>query len=64
MVLCPRSSEGTKILSNDGEPVGPVSLNGTILGGTLLVKSESEWDALRNDDSKLELVLKSIGFDP
>jgi len=63
MVLCPRTSEGTKIKSVDGEFIGPISLNGTVLGGTLLVKSEVEWDALRNDESRLGDVLKSIGID-
>lgn len=64
MVLCPRASEGTKIKSNNGGDIGPVSLNGTVLGGTLLVKSEAEWDALRNDQSKLMDILAAIGFPP
>jgi ATP adenylyltransferase len=63
MVLCPRTSEGAKIKSDSGELIGPISLNGTVLGGTLLVKSEAEWDTLRNDESRLEEVLKSIGID-
>lgn len=62
MVLCPRTSEGTKILSKSGAPVGPISLNGTILGGTLLVKSEEEWDSMREDSSKLSEVLHAIGL--
>lgn len=64
MVVCPRVSEGIKIKSDKGELIGPVSLNGTVLGGTLLVKSEAEWNALRNDGTKLEEVLKSIGISP
>jgi ATP adenylyltransferase len=64
MILCPRTSEGTKIQSNDGELIGPISLNGTVLGGTLLVKSGAEWDALRSDDVKLHDVLRSVGIDP
>ena len=64
MVLCPRASEGMKIKNSNGEDIGPVSLNGTVLGGTLLVKSEVEWDALRNDQSKLMDVLAAIGFQP
>lgn len=64
MVLCPRASEGTKIKGSNGEDVGPVALNGTVLGGTLLVKSEAEWDALRDDESKLKYVLSTIGFPP
>jgi ATP adenylyltransferase len=64
MVLCPRASEGLKISNSNGEEIGPVSLNGTVLGGTLLVKSEEEWDVLRNDHSKLVDILGAIGFPP
>ncbi|KAI6716217.1 hypothetical protein JHW43_001176 [Diplocarpon mali] len=64
IVLCPRTSEGLNIKNNAGESIGPVTLNGTIVGGTLLVKSEKEWDALRNDESKLADILKAIGIPP
>ena len=64
MVLCPRAAEGMKISNNSGDEVGSVSLNGTVLGGTLLVKNEDEWDALRNDESKLKDVLSIIGIPP
>lgn len=64
MVLCPRQSEGIKVTSVDGDEVGPVALNGTLLGGTLLVKSEAEWNALRNDESKLLDILQAIGVSP
>jgi ATP adenylyltransferase len=62
MVLCPRVSEGLKVTSNSGEIIGTVALNGTVLGGTLLVKSEGEWQALRSDESKLMDILKAIGI--
>lgn len=62
MVVCPRVSEGPKIKSIDGQMIGPIALNGTVLGGTLLVKSEEEWDALRNEESKLKEVLETIGI--
>ncbi len=61
MVLCPRISEGLKVQGTHGELLGPIALNGTILGGTLLVKAEDEWDALRNDNSKLVEILNAIG---
>jgi len=64
MIICPRTCEGIYIESIDGERVGPVSLNGTVLGGTLLVKSEAEWVSLRYDKSKLKDVLNSIGINP
>ncbi|KAG4442638.1 hypothetical protein IFR05_001894 [Cadophora sp. M221] len=64
IVLCPRTSEGLKIEDSSGNIIGPIALNGTVLGGTLLVKSEEEWDVLRNDESKLIDVLKAIGLPP
>jgi ATP adenylyltransferase len=64
MVLCPRASEGMKIKDSNGEDIGLVALNGTVLGGTLLVKSEAEYSALRNDKSRLVDVLSAIGFPP
>jgi ATP adenylyltransferase len=64
MVLCPRLSEGSKIKTNNGDLVGPILLNGTILGGTLLVKNEQEWDAFRNDEEKLKDILLAIGVPP
>jgi ATP adenylyltransferase len=61
MVLCLRLSEGLEIKDSTGNPIGPISLNGTILGGTLLVKTEQEWDTLRNDEQKLKDILQAIG---
>jgi ATP adenylyltransferase len=62
IVLCPRTSEGTKIEGSQGELIGPISLNGTVLGGTFLVKTEIEWNALKSDESRLMGILKSIGI--
>ncbi|KAF7901675.1 uncharacterized protein EAF01_006974 [Botrytis porri] len=64
MVLCPRTSEGLEIMDTDGKIVGSVALNGTLLAGTLLVKSEIEWDAIRRDEGILVNVLKAIGVPP
>lgn len=61
LALCPRVAEGATIQSKSGEEVGPVALNGTVLGGTALVKNEAEWDALREDPEKLLGVLSKIG---
>lgn len=63
-VLCPRTNEGIKIESSNGEMLGPIALNGTVLGGTLLVKTESEWDTLKSETSKLMQILTSIGIPP
>jgi ATP adenylyltransferase len=64
MVLCPRASDGVEIKNSSGEPIGLVSLNGSLLGGTILTKSEAEFHALRNDESMLRDVLRAIGFPP
>ncbi|KAI1376729.1 HIT-like protein [Hypoxylon crocopeplum] len=62
MALCPRAAEGAMLKNKSGEDVGLVSLNGTVLAGTALVKNQAEWDALREDPDMLLDVLKSIGL--
>ncbi|KAH7409412.1 Ap4A phosphorylase-like protein II [Cadophora sp. MPI-SDFR-AT-0126] len=64
IILCPRASEGLKIGGTSDNMIGPIALNGTVLGGTLLVKSKEEWEALRNDESKLTDILQAIGITP
>lgn len=62
LVICPRLSEGSEIKSSDtSSPVGSLALNGTVLAGTALVKSEAEWEALKESPSGLLAVLRSIG---
>lgn len=62
MVLCPRAAEGAAVTDAQGKEVGAISLNGTVLAGTALVKNEAEWDALRNDPTQLVKVLGQIGL--
>lgn len=70
MALCPRLAEGSDIYSDvgsgdadeAGSVVGKVELNGTVLAGTALVKSEAEWNALRRDPGQLLHVLSKIGI--
>jgi sulfate adenylyltransferase (ADP) / ATP adenylyltransferase len=64
MALCPRTSEGALIREPTGQEAGAVSLNGTVLGGTALVKNQAEWDVLRKDPGLLLTVLKGIGIPP
>ncbi|KAL5612694.1 hypothetical protein BROUX41_004217 [Berkeleyomyces rouxiae] len=59
MAVCPRVAEGAEICVQNGQ--GKLQLNGTLLAGTALVKSESEWDALRQDPRLFENVLSKIG---
>ncbi|KAH7170164.1 HIT-like domain-containing protein [Dactylonectria macrodidyma] len=62
LVICPRLAEGSRIVGKDGQELGTLSLNGTVLAGTALVKSEVEWEALKNDPEGLLQVLSSIGL--
>ncbi|KAH6606893.1 hypothetical protein Trco_006046 [Trichoderma cornu-damae] len=63
LVICPRLSEGSEIGGGpDGSAaIGSLALNGTVLAGTALVKSEAEWDALKTSPGGLLAVLKGIG---
>jgi sulfate adenylyltransferase (ADP) / ATP adenylyltransferase len=60
MAICPRKSESAQIpgLDDDHE----VSINGTILGGTLMVKNEKEWNTLCENPQMLDGILETIGF--
>lgn len=68
MALCPRRTEDAYIEASAAEQgtrkekLGPISLNGTILAANLMVKSEAEWDALRQDESRLRDVLEAVGL--
>ncbi|KAM3458568.1 hypothetical protein MY3296_000326 [Beauveria thailandica] len=63
LVLCPRRAEGDVVRDPDtGDVVGKVSLNGTMLAGTALVKAEAEWEALCKNPRALTTVLKSVGI--
>ncbi|KAF2709547.1 Ap4A phosphorylase-like protein II [Pleomassaria siparia CBS 279.74] len=62
MAICPRKSEGTMLRRDDGTEIGFVALNGTVLGGTLMVKYQEEWDVLRSQPEKLDSILGAIGI--
>jgi ATP adenylyltransferase len=62
MVLLPRRSEGTMLRHQDGTEIGFVALNGTTLGGTMLVKNQGEWDTLRAQPEMLDSILAAIGI--
>ncbi|KFY72837.1 hypothetical protein V499_07040 [Pseudogymnoascus sp. VKM F-103] len=64
MIILPRRAEGMAFPTGleDPKETGVVALNGTVLGGTLLVKDELEWKALREDGGKLKEVLERIGI--
>ena len=67
MMICPRRSETACVpidpaAAHDIADPGILSLNGTILAGTLMVKAEAEWDALRAQPALLTGVLRDVGF--
>ncbi|KAG9378894.1 APA2 ATP adenylyltransferase [Pyrenophora tritici-repentis] len=62
MVVIPRRAEGTMLRRDDGSEVGFVALNGTTLGGTMMVKHQDEWDMLRNNPVLLDKILGAIGI--
>jgi sulfate adenylyltransferase (ADP) / ATP adenylyltransferase len=64
MALCPRTAESTSIRDENGNEIGNVALNGTVLAGTALVKNKVEWDALRSSSTILSSVLGGIGVPP
>ncbi|KAK3495221.1 ATP adenylyltransferase-domain-containing protein [Neurospora hispaniola] len=66
MVIVPRLAEGSAITEKNPETgeevvVGKLALNGTVLAGTALVKSQREWDALRKNPEKVGELLRVIG---
>lgn len=66
MVIAPRVAEGTTVsaVGDNGarEVVGKLALNGTVLAGTALVKTQAEWDALRAEPDQLLEILGRIGL--
>jgi ATP adenylyltransferase len=65
MVIAPRVVEGTPVsaVGEDGQrrEVGNLALNGSVLAGTALVKTQAEWDALRAEPEQLLELLGRIG---
>ncbi|KAL5383551.1 hypothetical protein DPSP01_005945 [Paraphaeosphaeria sporulosa] len=62
MAIVPRRNEGHMMRRDDGTDIGFVQLNGTVLGGTLMVKFPEEWDTLRQQPEKLDAILEAIGI--
>lgn len=63
MVVCPRTSEAANFPSSNSNEGGEgiIEVNGTLLAGSLMVKTKKDWDALREDDSKFQELLNAIG---
>ncbi|KAF2823465.1 HIT-like protein [Ophiobolus disseminans] len=62
MAIMPRRAEGTMLRRDDGSEIGFVALNGTTLGGTMMVKRQDEWDELRKRPEVLDEILTAIGI--
>ncbi|KAK3899529.1 ATP adenylyltransferase-domain-containing protein [Staphylotrichum tortipilum] len=65
MAIAPRVVEGTPVSVVDADgtrrEVGLLSLNGTVLAGTALVKKVEEWEALTAEPGQLVELLGKIG---
>jgi len=62
MVICPRKREGLMVKRDDGSDIDFIALNGTVLGGTLMVKNEELWHLVQKDQKRLDAVLREIGI--
>lgn len=62
IAILPRRSEGHMLRGDNGTDFGFIQLNGTTLGGTLMVKYQEEWDVLRAQPHKLDSILEAIGI--
>lgn len=65
-MIAPRVAETARVpvdTAVEGDIVdhGVVSLNGTILAGTLMVKAQGEWDVLRTKPEILGRLLRDVG---
>lgn len=60
MAICPRLAEGGRLFDNEEDSM--IDLNGTVLAGTLMVKTEREWNMLRENPQRLGKILRSIGI--
>ncbi|KAK4208039.1 inositol phospholipid synthesis protein Scs3p [Rhypophila decipiens] len=61
LVVMPRLAEGAEIKTEEDAVVGKLALNGTVLAGTALVKSQGEWDTLRANPDMVGELLGGIG---
>ncbi|KAI9727595.1 MAG: bifunctional AP-4-A phosphorylase/ADP sulfurylase [Cirrosporium novae-zelandiae] len=66
MALCARRAEDSPLSksgnSEDNIELDPVALNGTMLGGTLMVKTEAQWEELNSHQEKLDGILRTVGI--
>ena len=62
MVMCPRRREATALEFIDNVTLAIVALNGTLLGGSMLVKTQGEYDFLRKTPELVDEVLEGIGI--
>ncbi|EOD43020.1 putative bis(5 -nucleosyl)-tetraphosphatase protein [Neofusicoccum parvum UCRNP2] len=64
MVIAPRRRGGDVLKNADGSPLPDalVELNGTVLGGTLMVKAEDQWELLKAEPRALTELLEATGI--
>jgi sulfate adenylyltransferase (ADP) / ATP adenylyltransferase len=61
MVMCLRGRGDVPLCDENGKDLGMLSINGTILAGTLMTKSQEAYDLLRSSTGAFEEVLAAIG---
>lgn len=62
MIICSRRMEGAPLKSEDGAEIGFVTLNGTLLAGSMMVKRQQEWNYLKSTPGILDEILSKIGI--
>lgn len=60
IMICPRRKETANLPGLEAD--ADVSLNGTILAGTLMVKTSEQWDHLRRDGEVINDLLAEVGI--
>lgn len=60
MVILPRRNESSRIRDAAGE--SQIAINGTILAGTMMVKTEEEWQQLRREPDTVRRIFRDIAF--
>ena len=61
MLIAPRRAEGMVVKRDDGSEVEAVALNGTFLGGTMMVKNEEVYGLLQEKPQRVEEIFAAVG---
>jgi ATP adenylyltransferase len=59
LVICPRTRDSCSL-----GPIGDVTLNGTMLAGTFMVKDEKLWEFIKREPQVPMNVMRTVGILP